>query len=123
MAYISTEEVKVKRKQLKDSFPRKKGWKFSVRNDNNTTIVVSILEAPFKFKEFLDGRKSKNVNHFYINSQFNCEEEREAINSIFEMISSDNYNNSDSMTDYFDVGFYMNLSIGKWDKPFLFKKK
>ena len=23
------------------------------------------------------------------------------------------------MTDYFDVGFYVSLSIGEWDKPYV----
>jgi hypothetical protein len=25
------------------------------------------------------------------------------------------------MTDYFDTAFYVNLSVGKWDKPYEFK--
>jgi hypothetical protein len=34
-------------------------------------------------------------------------------------LNCDNYDNSDSMTDYFDVGHYVDLNIGKWDKPFV----
>ena len=29
-----------------------------------------------------------------------------------------NHNNSDISTDYFDVGWYIDINIGKWDKPY-----
>jgi len=29
-----------------------------------------------------------------------------------------NYDNSDSQSDYFDVNFYLNIGIGRYDKPF-----
>jgi hypothetical protein len=28
------------------------------------------------------------------------------------------YNNSDIMTDYFDIAWYVDINIGKWDKPY-----
>ena len=30
------------------------------------------------------------------------------------------YDNSDIMTDYFDTAYYLDINIGKWDKPYLF---
>jgi hypothetical protein len=32
-----------------------------------------------------------------------------------------NWDNSDSMTDYFDVNYYFHINIGKWNKPFTIK--
>jgi hypothetical protein len=29
-----------------------------------------------------------------------------------------NYNNSDIMTDYFDVGWYIEINVGKWNKEY-----
>jgi len=29
-----------------------------------------------------------------------------------------NHNNTDLMTDYFDVGWYIKINVGKWDKPY-----
>jgi hypothetical protein len=29
-----------------------------------------------------------------------------------------NHDNSDIMTDYFDVGWYVNIYVGKWNKPY-----
>jgi hypothetical protein len=29
-----------------------------------------------------------------------------------------NHDKSDVMTDYFNVGWYIDINIGKWDKPY-----
>jgi hypothetical protein len=33
-------------------------------------------------------------------------------------MNTGNWNRSDIMTDYFDVGHYIDLTFGTWDKPF-----
>jgi hypothetical protein len=30
------------------------------------------------------------------------------------------YDNSDIMTDYFDTAYYMEINVGKWNKPYVF---
>ncbi len=37
---------------------------------------------------------------------------------VYGFMQSYNYDDSDSMTDYFDCNFYCNLNIGKWNKGF-----
>ena len=32
------------------------------------------------------------------------------------------YNNSDSMSDYFDIAYYLDVNIGKWDKGYVLKE-
>jgi hypothetical protein len=32
--------------------------------------------------------------------------------------SVSNHDNSDIMTDYFDVGWYLNINVGGWNKPY-----
>jgi len=39
------------------------------------------------------------------------------------MLGVDYYNNSDIMTDYFDVSHYIYIEIGRWDKPYVLKQK
>ncbi len=34
------------------------------------------------------------------------------------MHGTDLYDNSDIMTDYFDVAWYVDINIGKWNKPY-----
>lgn len=40
------------------------------------------------------------------------------LEDVYGFIQSYNYDDSDSMTDYFDCNFYSSFNIGKWDKGF-----
>ena len=122
MAYITTEKVKEMRDKLKELFPAKKGWKLSITKEHYSGVNCSILTAPFELR--LDTtRTNESVNHYYVKEHYNDNPaSKEALLSILQVLNTNNYNNSDSQSDYFDVGHYVSLSIGKWDKPFLVKK-
>lgn len=32
------------------------------------------------------------------------------------------YNNSDIQSDYFDIAYYIDINVGRWDKPYIFTK-
>jgi hypothetical protein len=34
-------------------------------------------------------------------------------------MNAGNHNRSDAMTDYFDVGWYVDVNIGKWNQPYI----
>jgi hypothetical protein len=36
------------------------------------------------------------------------------------MKSADWYDRSDSQSDYFDTAYYVDVNVGKWDKPYEF---
>lgn len=40
------------------------------------------------------------------------------LEDVYKFMQSYNYDDSDSMTDYFDCNFYDSLNIGKWNKGF-----
>ena len=42
---------------------------------------------------------------------------KSVIQKVYDIINSYNFDDSDIMTDYFHTNFYLDLSIGKWDKP------
>lgn len=107
MAYISTQEVKEIRNELKATFPQ---IKFSVTRENYSSVNVYIMEAPLKFTE----RDYEQLNPYYLDRYSN----NDVLEKIKEICNRNNYNRSDSQSDYFDVGHYFNLSVGKWDKPF-----
>ncbi len=119
MAYISTEEVKVIREDLKKEFSSKDGWKFSIVRDHYSSLSVSILEAPF---DLIDDDKiseeSKARKNFTIGSHGKGYKYSEIYEKIWSICNKKNFDHSDSMTDYFHLGFYFDLSVGKWDKPF-----
>ena len=121
MAYITTEKVKQMRDKLKELFPAKKGWKFSVTREHYSKVNCSILTAPFDLR--LDTNKTyEDVNQYYVKERYNDNPAtKEVLLNILKVLNTDNYDNSDVQTDYFEVGHYVSLSIGKWDKPFQVK--
>ena len=111
MAYISTEEVKNIRNQLKKQFPN---LKLSVVRCDSMEVSVSIMKGDIDF----DYKGS--VNHYCIDEHFeNNEDAKNTLNKIHEITKSQNwFDKSDTQTDYFHTAYYININIGKWDKPY-----
>lgn len=112
MAYITTETVAKIRKALKAEFPN---VKFSVRKHDYSVVNVSVMKSTL-----FEDNAEFDVNHYWLkNSGDYTEEQRKFLIKVDEIIrkEGDYYDNSDSMTDYFDTAFYYHISVGKWDKP------
>ena len=120
MAYITSESVKEIRTEIKKMFPASKGWKFSITRRNYSSVDCDILQAPINLL-INSERTYEQVNTFYIEDSERSPEAKEALKSITKILNTNNYDNSDSMTDYFEVGHYVSLSVGAWDKPFTVK--
>ena len=111
--------------KLKTHFPK---CKFSVtieRYSGGQSMTVALLSAPFD--PFVDNaeingcpvKDSHQVNHYYLaESDILSRDAKILFLHVHDMINYFNYDDSDSMTDYFDVNFYEHLAIGKWNKPF-----
>ncbi len=144
MAYMNQEKKAAIKAELAKVMP--KGWKYSLGVHNYSTIALTISAAPVnlidQYVEFIklnklpqvagnqydtdnlnaridyvSKKQELQVNEFWLEEQFDGE-----VLSIMQKIKAalnlNNHDNSDSMTDYFDVGYYVNISIGKWNKPF-----
>lgn len=110
MAYITKETTKKIREALKAGF--KKDIKFSVSMRDHMALDVRIMQSPyFEADEYVQ------VNQYHISENF-PKEQADVLNKVHEIIKTvgEYYNNSDIMTDYFDVAFYYTISIGRWDK-------
>ena len=114
MAYMNAEKAKVIRNDLKTAFP---GFKFSVRVSHYTSIDVSLMKSPLVFNFKFD-KGYKQINQYCLEDY----ENGDILKQIVEIINKENYDKSDIMSDYFDVGFYMSFSIGKWNKPYICTK-
>lgn len=59
------------------------------------------------------------INQYHIKDDYELSQHGKSMfQYIKELCDSFNYDDSDSMTDYFDCGFYLELKIGKYDKKF-----
>jgi hypothetical protein len=115
MAYISTQKVAEIRNNLKTEFPLKDGWKFSVIREHCTNLSVSIMQAPITFGT--NSEQYEQLNDYHLDWY----ENNEILKRIRQICMEGNHDNSDSQSDYFDVGWYFHLEIGKWNKPFVYK--
>lgn len=124
MAYVS-QELKAKiAAALKPVVPQ--GWKYTLKVRNHSTIVMTIHAAPFdlirafKKSDYFDPETATDVsvNPHHYRSHLEDEAVADVFERIFAALNTDNHDRSDVLTDYFDVGHYVELRIGRWDKPF-----
>ena len=124
MAYISAEDVKAIRNELKQAFPN---WKFSVRKGSGSLSVdVTILQGDARFED----NTYIQVNQYWIKDHWKDEYDCKVLTQINEIMHNAPgraggkkfYDNSDAMVDYFDTAFYTHLSIGAWNKNYALLK-
>ena len=114
MAYASKElKAKVALK-LKEIMP--KGWKYSLSRQNLITLKLTIQSAPVnlaanRFCGITDNSIKETAPEGYA----------DLFLRISKVLNCDNYNNNDLIGGYYDVGYYTEICIGTYDKPFKVK--
>ena len=125
MAYVDKEKKAKIAAALKRVVP--KGWKYSLAVDHHSTIVMTIQSADvdlihaFKPSPYYnpDEITHHDVNPYHYESHLLDDSPLLPLfDAIFGALNIDNFDNSDIQTDYFHVGHYVRLHIGRWDKPF-----
>lgn len=124
MAYVNQDKKAKIAAALKAVVPS--GWKYSLAVRHHSTIVMTVASAPFdligafKGSEHFDPKTAKHhqVNPYHYRSHMDDECVADVFERIFDALNIDNHDRSDVMTDYFDVGHYVELNLGRWDKPF-----
>ena len=130
MAYMNQDKKKEIAKRLKEKL-KGYGIKWTLAVDNYSTIVMNINKGTVDFiknyNEVADSKPNFNQNyrpdtHISVNPY--CIEEhftglaREILSIANDCLNLNNYNNNDLMTDYYDVGHYVDINIGRWNKPY-----
>lgn len=123
MAYVNQERKKSLEPRIK-SILKKYGLKGSVSVRNLSTLVLTISKGTIDFIGNIDipiMHGYMQVNHYYIDRDFTGAA-REALTELRDAMMIGNHNNSDIQSDYFDVGWYISINIGRWDKPYKLTK-
>jgi hypothetical protein len=128
MAYMNQEKKSLIAEQLKKVTPH--NWKYSLSVENHSTIVCTIARADLDLVDLYTATqcsadvrasclnsKHVQVNPYWWHDHFTGEL-AEKLQAIFAALNLGNWNRSEPMTDYFDVGHYVSLQFGRWDKPF-----
>jgi hypothetical protein len=122
MAYVS-QELKAKLSPMIKSICKNYGVKASLAVSNHSTLVLNIKSGSIDFfKSYnrdLDKPKNGNiqVNPYWYNDHFDGAA-KEFLSEVITAMNEGNFDKSDSQTDYFHVGWYVNVNIGQWDKPY-----
>lgn len=134
MAYVDQNKKARIAAALKPVMP--KDWKWSLAVQNHSTIVLTISQAPVDLlaeytrvgnerRRYGDSSHIRpdhaDVNHYHLDGAFDGEL-LETFRKIVTALNTDNHNRSDSQTDYFDVGHYVKVQLGRWNKPFVVAK-
>lgn len=110
------------RQALRREFP---ACKFSVsikRYTGGQSLSIDVMSCPFEVMATgaLGTEKYWQVNHYHIGtSQSYTPEGKALLLRVKELANADNWDHSDHMTDYFDVNYYVHISVGRWDRPFV----
>jgi hypothetical protein len=122
MPIITIDQVKNIRQALKQKYPT---IKFSVTRENYSTVDVSLISGNIDFSDILQENGYISINHYYIDERYN--DHKEFFKSVRDIIYSSggyNDNNEYSSSDYGTFpDFYVHISVGKYDKPYKYKKR
>ena len=111
MAYINQEEKKQMAPKIK-AVLKKFNMKGFIGIQHHSVLTVYIKSGVLNFPD------STQVNQYHVETNYTGKEKAFLLELIDSMMTG-NHDNTDIMTDYFDVGWYISISIGKWDKPYL----
>lgn len=134
MAYMS-QERKATIAPVVKALLKKHGLKGSLSVRDHSNLVLTIKEGEIDFfqnaedtmvrkaaqlgvgRGWLPELRYMSVNHYYISDDFS-DKAAQALTELRDAMMVGNHNNSDSQSDYFDVGWYINIHVGRWNAPY-----
>lgn len=136
MAYMSQENKASKVPTIK-AILRKYGVKASIAVRHYSTLVLNIKSGQIDFVGNFNQTCSNDafqrdrfqpvtagyiqVNEYHYHDHFTGQA-RECIGELVEAMNVGNHDNSRPEVDHFDVGWYTDVNIGKWNQPYIFTK-
>ena len=137
MAYISQQEKKELAPGIKKVL-KQYGLKGTIAIDNYSSLVVNIksgsldlLGAAQKVNDILADRFNRprtEIGSYLQANAYRDPQDYDRIDKTIGQFYSDLikamkgdkwYNRSDMMTDYSDIAYYLDINIGRWNKPYL----
>ena len=131
MAYMNQERKAAIAPAVK-SILKKYHIKGSLSVRNHSTLVLNIKSGVIDFISNFNSTVERRpgghrlgqsaeryiqVNPYWFQEHFSGQSLK-FLDEIFRAMNSGNHDRSDAMTDYFDVGWYLDVNIGQWDKPY-----
>jgi len=135
MAYMSQEHKKKLAPGIK-AVLKHYGMKGSIAVNNHSTLVVNLKSGVIDFLEdavagkwsdsYIETMRERGDYNIQINPYWYHEhfkgKAKDFLHDLLTAMNIGNHDRSDIMTDYFDVGWYVDVNIGKWNKPYVVVK-
>lgn len=137
MAYMSQQHKQELAPAIK-AILKKYGIKGTLGVRHHSTLVLNIKSGKIDFiKNYNDVVEQRNagdlrqgykatgyiqVNEYHIDSQYTGKARKFFAEIINAMKGPKFFDNSDPMTDYFHVSHYIDINVGKWNKPYVLEK-
>ena len=86
--------------------------------DYNKTVAAQ----PGGFRNGSPAGKSIQINNYWYREHFGNKVIRKFLDEVMKALNDGNHDNSDSQIDYFDVGWYVHVNVGNWNKPYVLEK-
>lgn len=133
MAFVTQEMKKELAPGIK-AVLKKYGMKGSISINNHSSLVVTLQQGPLDFSgvdargerifyEATDGNMHSQVNTYHVD-KFYSGVTADFLNELVAAMKGKTsrgewYDKTDIMTDYFDIAYYVNVNVGKFDKGYV----
>ena len=137
MAYMNQERKQERAPAIK-AILKKYNVKGSLAVRNHSTLVLNLKAGSIDFiansnrvcgenyYQVAQGFKPNTSGYSQINPyHFEKHYDGEALSflkEVHEVMNDGNHDRSDMQSDYFDVGWYSDVNIGQWNKPYILEK-
>jgi len=113
MAYMNQEKKKNLAPKIKEVL-KKHNMNGSLSVDNYSSLRLTLQSGSIDFG-------TDSINEYWYKDHFADNPEALAfLSEVIPAMNNGNHDNSDIMTDYFDVGWYINVNLGKYGKPYVY---
>lgn len=132
MAYVSQDLKKSLSPKIK-AICQKYGVKATLAVRGHSTLVLNVSQGRIDFIDnynrtvgasswytrngFTPAKDCLDVNPYHFKDQF-AGRALAFIKEVHGAMMQGNHDRSDIQSDYFDVGWYVDINIGKWNKPY-----
>ena len=136
MAYMSQDLKKSLTPKIK-AICKKYGIKATLAVRGGSTLVLNVSQGRIDFIDnfnrtvgastwytrngFTPAKDHLDVNPYHFKDQF-AGSALEFIKEVHTAMMKGNHDRSDMQSDYFDVGWYVDINIGKWNRPYALVK-
>jgi len=136
MAYVD-QDTKSKLAPTIKAILKKYGIKGTLAVRNHSTLVLNIKSGKIDFIEnfintdakmaadqvaYIRKTQSLDVNTYWAHEHFSGKAREVLVKLIAAMKGPDFFDETDAQIDYFHVSHYIDINIGKYDKPYILEK-